>query len=168
MNREEWRGVVGYEGKYQVSDRGNVRSMNYNRKGICKNLKAAPTRGGYLAVCLSEDANSETRKVHQLEAESFLDHVPCGYKLVIEHKDRNRKNNNLTNLEIITQRQNSNKKHLKSSSEFVGVSWIKKSKKWQSTISIKGKNVNLGRFKNEKDASDAYQDRLKLILEGEK
>lgn len=124
---EEWRHVIGYKGIYQVSDLGNVRSLNYRGKGFCNNLKLCLAgRGyligdGYLTVSLSNKKVVKNRRVHQLVAESFLDHNPCDLKLVVNHKDFNRVNNNVENLEIVTIRENSNKKHLKSTSKYTGV-----------------------------------------------
>jgi hypothetical protein len=84
--------------------------------------------------------------------------------LVVNHKDFNKLNNNLDNLEIITQRQNTNKKHLKSSSQYIGVFWNKQNKKWKSQIRINKKIKYLGYFVNEIDAHNAYQNALTTLL----
>jgi hypothetical protein len=91
---------------------------------------------------------------------SFLGHKPCGYKLVVNHIDFNKLNNNLVNLEIITNRENCNKKHLKSSSKYVGVAWCKASKKWRAMIDINNKSNYLGLYNTELEASNAYQNKL--------
>jgi hypothetical protein len=70
----------------------------------------------------------------------------------------------LDNLEIVTARENSNKKHLKSSSKYIGVCFEKESKKWVASISLKGKQKKLGRFDCEIKASEAYQNALKTLL----
>jgi hypothetical protein len=103
----------------------------------------------------------KTRTVHQLVAGAFLNHKPSRYELVINHKDFNRSNNNVDNLEIVTTRENANQKHLKSSSQYTGVSWDKNRNKWSSQIVINKKLKFLGRFINELDASKAYQKALK-------
>lgn len=84
-------------------------------------------------------------------------------KLVVNHKDFNKQNNYVNNLEIITQRENTNLKHIQSSSKYVGVNWAKKSNKWQSTITINNKQKFLGLFTNELDDSKAYEKALLLI-----
>ena len=83
--------------------------------------------------------------------------------MVVNHIDLNKKNNNLSNLEIVSNRENSNRKHLKSSSNYTGVSWDKNKRKWQSQIKINNKNIFLGRFNNELEASNAYQKELNKL-----
>ena len=95
--------------------------------------------------------------------ECFLNHTRCGYKKVINHIDNNKLNNVFTNLELVSQRENANKKHLKSTSKYTGVSLPKGRKHWRSIIMIKGKNISLGNFKTELEANNAYQKKLKQI-----
>ena len=100
------------------------------------------------------------KKVHQLVAESFLNHKRCGMKLVVNHIDFDKTNNKLDNLEIVTTRENTNQKHLKSYSNFTGVSWNKRANKWIASIKINNKNKYLGYYSNELEASKAYQKEL--------
>lgn len=72
------------------------------------------------------------------------------------------------NLEIITNRENSNKKHLPSSSKYIGVYHDKRSKKWKSQIGINNKQLHLGYYINEIDAHNAYQEKLKEIKYGKR
>jgi len=164
---EVWKDIPEYEGLYQVSNLGKVRSLDrINSKGRKlkgKVLKAGIYGGGYFKVGLYKDNKGKIRNIHQLVAIAFLDHTPCGYEAVINHIDTNPKNNNVTNLEIVTARENSNRKHLKSSSKYVGVSWHKNRNKWQSYISINGKLKYLGLFTYEKEAAQAYQNELNKI-----
>lgn len=78
---EIWKDVVGYEGLYQVSNLGNVRSLNYNgRKGYIKNLKSRKDANGYNIVCLSKEGNSKYKKVSILVAKAFIpnqENKPC-------------------------------------------------------------------------------------------
>ena len=55
------------------------------------------------------EGKKETKQVHQMVAESFLNHIPCGYKLVVNHIDFNRTNNAVQNLELVSARENSNR-----------------------------------------------------------
>lgn len=166
-NIEIWKNVKDYEGIYQVSNFGNVKSLKrhikngYSGRWVDeKILKKQKNKEGYLVISLNKCNNRKLGFIHQLVAIAFLNHKPCGYKLVINHKDFNRDNNIVENLEIVTSRQNTNQKHLKSSSKYVGVYWHKASKKWHSSIRINNKIKHLGLFDIEEDASDAYQKKL--------
>lgn len=158
--KEIWKDIPSYEGLYQVSNLGNVKSIGYGKE---RYLRLRLSKSGYYRVNLSKDKISTTKPVHQLVSEAFLGHNPCGMKLVINHINFNKKDNRVENLEIVTQRENGNKKHLKSTSKYVGVYWYKPLNKWRAQITLNGKNNYIGLFEKEIDASQAYQDRLKEI-----
>ena len=164
---EEFKDIKNYEGVYQVSDLGRVKSLarkdSIGRRVNEKIMKYGSNRGGYLQVSLIKDGKQKTRYVHQLVAEAFLNHVPCGHKLIVNHINFIRQDNRAENLELDTNRNNCNRKHLKSSSEYTGVSWHKTSNKWISQINIKGKLKYLGLFTCELKAAKAYQDALKAL-----
>jgi hypothetical protein len=151
-SKEIFKDIPGYEGVYQVSNLGNVKSLN--REII---LKEQYTKGGYAFVNLSKNGIVKIIYIHQLVAMAFLNHKPNGINLVVNHINFNKLDNKLDNLEIITQRENTNKKHLKSTSKYVGVSLNKRDMNWRATIRINGKKTHLGMFKNEYDAHLAYQ-----------
>jgi hypothetical protein len=154
---EIYKDVIGYEGIYQVSNLGNVKSMKFNKEKI---LKPSKDSKGYLSINLSVNGVVKMRNIHQLVAESFLNHKRCGYKLVVNHLDFNKTNNNVSNLEIVSARENCNKKHLKSSSQYTGVHWNKNLKKWMAYITISRKAKYLGCFDDELRAAHAYQKEL--------
>jgi len=158
---EIYKDVIGYEGIYKVSNLGNIKTFWYGNEKI-KILSS--DKNGYLHTGLSKNGLIKTRKIHQLVAEAFLNHTRCGLKLVINHIDFNKANNKVENLEIVTARENSNKKHIKSSSEYVGVCWNKSKNKWQSQIRIGSKKKFLGYFIDELQASEAYQKALSNLL----
>jgi len=158
---EIYKDVIGYEGIYQVSNLGNIKSLKFNKEKVLNPSCSSPD--GYYRVNLFINGKSTSRLVHQLMAESFLNHKVCGLKLVINHIDFNRTNNRLDNLEIVTNRENTNKKHLKSSSKYTGVYWNKANNKWQSIIYLNGKLKHLGLFKDELDALEAYQKALSKL-----
>jgi len=164
---EIWKDVEYYEGIYQISNLGRVKSLarkdSLGRNLQEKILSVTIDGGGYFKVGLSKEGKMKTKKVHQLVAIAFLNHEPCGYKLVVNHIDFDRTNNNVNNLEIVTQRENTNLKHVKSSSRYTGVSWKKRNNKWQSNIMINGKKKYLGLFDCEISASRAYQTALNEI-----
>jgi len=161
---EEWRDVKDYKGHYQVSNLGNVKSLNYARSGKIKLLKNIIKSTGYVQVCLCKNGRIKCKKVHSLVAIAFLNHTPDGYKLVINHIDFNPLNNNVNNLEVVTQRENTNLKHIKSSSKYTGVSKSGNSNRWISRIVINGAVKILGYFDDEIEAHQAYQKELSNII----
>jgi len=160
MENEIWKEVKGYEGIYEVSDFGNVKSLgnNFNKKE--KILKKILVNNGYYSVGLCKNGKQKNKSIHKIVAESFLNHVSCKMELIINHINFNKIDNRLENLEIVTARENSNQKHIKSSSKYVGVGWHNKINKWQSRIYINKKSYHLGYFINEIEAHNAYQKAL--------
>lgn len=168
MYKEIWRPVFNYEGHYEVSNKGNVRSLKRvikDKSGARRvfkgmTLKLFKRKDGYMEVRLNKSGNPKTRLVHQLVAEAFLGHTPDGTnKKVVNHININRSDNRLENIEVITNRKNTNQAHLKSSSRFVGVSKTEYST-YRASIQINGNSVKLGSFKNEKKAAAAYSKAL--------
>jgi len=161
---EEYRPVKGYEGIYEVSNYGNVKSLQ--RKG-CKSdriLKTKISCKRYLTVNLSKNGLQEQIPIHKLIAINFLNHTPNGFTIVVDHIDNNSRNNRLDNLQLITHRENSSKDR-KGTSKYTGVSWHKKSNKWRAMIKVNGKKKHLGSFINELQAANYYQYELKRIQE---
>ena len=163
---EEYRAVKGYEGLYEVSNFGNVKSLErtdyLGRKVKERILKAGIGSNGYLLVILFYDGLRFTKYIHKLVSIAFLNHNQQGYKIVVDHIDNNRLNNRLDNLQLITHRENVSKDR-KGSSKYTGVSWCKAYKKWTAQIKMNGKVKHIGRFINEIQASNAYQHELKRI-----
>ena len=168
---EIWKDVINYECIYQISNLGNVKSLDRSVfigngfkfvKG--KILKQGMSTTGYFNIGLHLNGKRKIKKIHQLVAESFLGHKPDGtLKLVVNHIDFNPLNNNVNNLEVVTQRENANQKHIKSTSKYVGVHLDKERNKWISFIRINNKKIYLGRFTNEIEAHNAYQNALSNI-----
>lgn len=110
---ENWKPVIGFEGQYEVSDKGNVRSLRrliegksgtkYYRDGC---ILKPQTSSSYAQVYLTVDGKQKWFKVHRLVAEAFIpnpDNLPC-----INHKDENKLNNSVDNLEWCDYEYNSN------------------------------------------------------------
>lgn len=159
MEEEIWKYIPEYEGIYYVSTLGRIKSKKTSKEKI---LKGYINPYGYVAVSLS----GNIKIVHRLVAIVFLNHIPCGFDLVVNHKNFIRSDNRLTNLEIVTTRENTNQKHLKSTSRYTGVFWNKQTKKWQAEIRIKGKKKYLGSSDNEQEASEYYQKALVDLANG--
>jgi hypothetical protein len=163
MNKEIFKDILGYEGLYQVSNFGNVKSLGNDKTRKEKILKPIKNRDGYYKVILCKEGKVKTICVHVLVAQAFLGHIPDGtMKIIPDHKDTDKSNNNLSNLELITQRENIERYWLnkKKSSKYIGVSWCKKSNKWVAGIYVYNKRKNLGYFADEHQAHLAYQKAL--------
>jgi hypothetical protein len=157
--KEIWKDIPGYFGKYKVSNLGGVRSLGAR----VRILKTSRTKDGYLRVGLSKNGNARRFKVHQLVAMAFLNHKPKGNKLVVNHKNFVKSDNRLENLEVVTNRENCNKKHLYSTSKYTGVYWDKRRKIWRAEITIKGKKLYLGSFEDDYNAHIVYERALAEI-----
>jgi hypothetical protein len=161
---ETYKDIPGYERHYQVSDFGNVKSTKNSKEKV---LIPILGKRGYLQVSLSINNSKKVYKVHQLVAMAFLDHTPKKHSLVVNHINLDRTDNRLENLEVVTNRENCNLKHISSSSKYVGVSWRKDRNKWAAEILIDGKRVKLGHYEKEIDAHLAYDTKLKEHLKQE-
>lgn len=97
---EVWKDIKGFEGLYQVSTHGNVRSLNYRRKKIVHNLKISYSGSGYGVVVLG----GKNYYVHRIVATEFLPNPEN--KREVNHIDCNKENNRVDNLEWCTQTEN--------------------------------------------------------------
>ena len=149
---EVFKDVPNYEGIYQVSNLGNVKSLKWNKEIIMK--QGISSR--YLAVNLRKENISKNVKVHVLVAMAFLDFKPNKQVLTIDHKNGVRTDNRLENLQIVKQRENIQNYH-KSKKGKIGADWHEQTKKWRSRIFINKNIVHLGLFEEEKDALKAYE-----------
>ncbi len=114
--REEWKAVLGFNGAYEVSNYGRVRSVDRTRLvNNCHGRRSLRTDkgrelslinhgNGYLYVSLREDGHRENRYVHRLVAEAFCDN-PCNAP-VVNHKNYDKTDNRACNLEWVTQKEN--------------------------------------------------------------
>jgi hypothetical protein len=166
--KEIWKEILGYEGLYQVSNCGNVKSLSRTiTKGNItyatkdKLLKQSIDTVGYPYVNLSDYKKQKTFRVHQLVAIAFLNHTPNKYDgLLVDHIDGNKLNNNLSNLQLVTNRKNSSKDRKNKTSKFTGVSWHKQSNKWLAQVRKNDKVEYLGVFEKEEEAAIAYLNSL--------
>ena len=108
---EIWKDIDGYEGKYQVSDLGRVRSMprvaldTKGRRQQVKGIILKPNdRKGYDSVRLRDNGRYDVFSVHRLVGMAFVPGYFDG--AVINHKDENPKNNRADNLEWVTISEN--------------------------------------------------------------
>lgn len=99
-----WKPVVGYEGLYEVSNTGLIKSINFYKYKSPRIMKLGKRKDGYLSVGLSKNNVTKTKTVHRIVAEAFIPN-PDGLEMV-NHKDENRANNNVNNLEWCTRSYN--------------------------------------------------------------
>jgi hypothetical protein len=163
LRNEYWKPVIGYESCYVISNLGRLKSLDRQRwtgngyhllRGIV--LKQSLTTTGYLKANLTKDGKCKVWKIHQLMAMSFLNHTPCGFRIVVDHIDRNPLNNHISNLRLVTNRANTRAPRKEVSSHYTGVWWREDVGKWAASIQIKGKIKKLGVFKQEIEAAKAY------------
>lgn len=125
---EVWKDVVGYEGLYKISDLGNV--FSERRKALMRKTNHSK---GYDVVGLRKNGVTNTKYVHGLVAEAFLLR-PIGRTIVVDHINRNRKDNRLANIRFCEQslnvvNQNTNRKVGRQ-----GVWFDKRSRRWKVQI----------------------------------
>lgn len=102
LANERWRDIDGYDGMYQVSDLGRVRSR---KSGEWKVMKASKTGSGYLKVVLCKDKQKKNRMIHRLVAQAFIENND-ETKIYINHRDECKQNNRFWNLEYCTPKYN--------------------------------------------------------------
>ena len=106
MEEEIWKSIKSYEGLYEISSLGRVKSLNYRGTGKEKVLKNIEDRKGYLMVCLTKNGKQKHFKVHRLVAEAFIPN-PEG-KPCIDHINTIKNDNRVENLRWVTHEENSN------------------------------------------------------------
>lgn len=167
---EEFRDIKGYEGLYQVSNLGNVKSLS--RVVISSNGSSRTTKDrllkktisqGYFMITMCNNTKRKGNSVHQLVAIAFLNHIPNGHKIVVDHINNIRTDNRVENLQLITTRENNSKDRRGYTSKYIGVSWSKSANKWVSEIRINGVKKHLGVFSCQLEASKAYKKALSKL-----
>lgn len=103
--QERWKAIKGFEGLYEVSDLGNIKSLNYNHTiGNVKLLKPVKNKGDYFQVTLYKDKIQFIKKIHRLVAQAFIPNPEN--KPQVNHIDGNKQNNTVSNLEWTTSQEN--------------------------------------------------------------
>lgn len=151
----DYKEIPGFP-RYGISTDGEIKNFETGRI-----LKGCQEKSGYfLAALKGPDDKFKYFRIHQLVAMTYLGHVPCGHKIIVDHqKNEHRFDNSLKNLQLITHRQNLNKdrkQRTSKHSKYPGVSWHSQNKKWRAQISINSKRKRLGLFNTEEEAHQAY------------
>ena len=152
---EEFKKIDDYD-NYEISNLGNFRNTDTNR-----NLKPGKNNRGYLYVNLYKDGIHKNFYIHRLVALYFIpnpENLPC-----IDHIDRNKTNNSITNLRWISSSNNNrNRPKFKNSlSKYMGVCFDKARGKYRAQIQINNKNKYIGLYETEEDAGRAFDNFVK-------
>ena len=144
--------IVGFN-NYQISNFGNVKNIRTSRV-----LKPGRGSNGYLIVVLTNDGEKSTKTIHKMVAIAFLENPEN--KRCVDHQDRCRTNNHISNLRWATSTENSQNRSIRfdNTSGTTGVCFNKRDKKWRAQIDADGRNIYLGLFVNKNDAIVARQE----------
>jgi hypothetical protein len=165
---EIWKPIKNYEGLYEVSNLGRVKSLSRlvnhkdsNRLINERILKPWDNSHGYLQVKLLKNGKSNSFRINRLVADSFLDKLD--YQNQVNHKNSIRNDNRLENLEWVSNLENNSHKSLNinTQSKYPCVTYHKQRKKWRTRIRYNNKQVHIGLFNTE---LEAYQARLNFEL----
>lgn len=160
---EEWKPIKDFEGLYEISNYGRVKSVikRYGNMDIVLKLSKLVT--GYYFATLYKDKKPKSIKISLLVWDHFGDKPRNGRTLQVDHKDNIKTHDWIWNLQLLSQRDNISKgfKCKKTSSKYTGVD--KNHNKWRASIGINGRKRHLGLFENEYDAHLAYQKALKEL-----
>ena len=102
LANEQWRDIDGYDGMYQVSDLGRVRSLKFGKVRVLRPRKSGV---GYLKVCLCKYGKINQLYVHRLVAQAFIENTDSS-KTLINHINEIKSDNRLWNLEYCTAQYN--------------------------------------------------------------
>lgn len=168
---EKWKDIPDYEGLYQVSDLGRVKSLERPRKKsennpnsyVRKRIMKASISTRYLSTVLRKNGIPKVFLVHHLVSIAFLDFRPNTGNVVVDHINNNPLDNRLINFQLITKRHNS-VKDVKNKTEHVGL--YERNGFFEVTIGLKGKRCYLGKFKNKNEAIKKRLEAYDLIEGG--
>jgi ABC-type Na+ transport system ATPase subunit NatA len=159
---EIWKDIIDFEGLYKISNYGNIKSCSRyvnikSGKRVVneKLLSLAKDRDGYLMAILCKNATRKTVKVHRLVANAFIEKIDG--KFFVNHIDSNKSNNNLNNLEWVSNLENicHSRLKMKTTSKYIGVYFYKRDNVFRATARLNSKIISLGSFKTEEEAYEA-------------
>jgi hypothetical protein len=167
----EWYSVYynGLQTNVEVTKCGLVRRiyvdwLKFNRSVGIIDFSKLKLDKNYLKLKIQVNTlKGKTVRVQQLVGAAFLNYNFDGHNTVVDHIDNNTLNNNLKNLQVITNRENCSRLQTYKSGLPVGVTLDKRRNKYYARIEINKKRIHLGYFNTPEEASQAYQNKLKDI-----
>ena len=151
---DEFEDLKDYEKLYKINKNGEIWSCYYN-----KILSLSTDRDGYSRFNLNKDNKQKSVFTHRIVAKQFIpnpDNLP-----VVDHIDRNRLNNNITNLRWVSLRQNQLNK--KNNNKYPYIYWSNSKNKYRIKIVIKRKNV-YNSYHNDLDQAILVRDAAMILL----
>lgn len=158
---EEWRAIPGYEGYYEASSLGRIKSLRrviarrdgYAQPVAEKILAQKVMNKSYRGVALLKDRKQTTFLVHRLVMQAFE-----AYEGPVDHVDRCGANNAISNLRRASLSQNQANQGMRrnNTSGFKGVTWDRRANRWMAQISVANKRQFLGYFKVPEEAARKY------------
>lgn len=140
---EIWKEIIGVDGSFVINDSGVIKNLSTNK------IHLGSLARGYKQINLLTNGKYKTYMVHRLVAKAFL--TSYDEKLMVNHIDFNKSNNHISNLEMVTNRENQCHS-FKLKNKYIGVSYHSKYNIWTAQIMINGKLKYIGRFKSELEA----------------
>jgi len=161
---EQWKDIPNYEGHFKISDLGRVKSLyrwlpfKNSFRSVKEKIRVVHIdKKGYCYTSLNLNSLNKVLKIHQLMAITFLNHKPCGYDLVIDHKNEIKTDNRLVNLQLLTHRKNISKSKVNKS----GYTGVRKSNsRFRAETYINGKYIHIGTYNTPEEANEAYKNKI--------
>jgi len=171
VQEEQWKDIPNWEKLYKASDLGRIKSLSrkvFGGKAFYftndKIMKQNICTTGYLHLTLQSKGLVLKKKTHQLVAMAFLNHIPCGYSIVIDHKNNIPLDNRLCNLQQITQLENL-KKDKKGITGFNNVYFEKG--RFRARVRFEEKQYCLGYFNDAETAKKTVDFVYEKLLKNE-
>jgi hypothetical protein len=165
MEKEIWKDIPNYEGHYQVSNLGRVRTLKTKHKNNNNFIEESVLlecliNTGYYVVSLSKKCEKKRFLIHRLVWSAFVGFNSNEHNLVIDHINNIKTDNRLCNLQLLTQRANLNKNKIN-----IGAQFNERctNRKWASKINYKGKVITLGFYKTQQEAMQKYNSTVQEI-----